>query len=180
MKVYTKTGDKGTTALIGGKRVRKNHQRIEAYGTADELISFLGLLRDYCGEAKHKEFIFKIQNELMVLSAILATDCESTLDKIPGLSKESIETIEKEIDSLEILLPPLKAFVIPGGHPAVSTCHIARTVCRRTERTVLSLAENEVVPDIVIAYLNRLSDYLFVLSRLLTTENHADEIIWKA
>lgn len=179
MKIYTKTGDKGTTALIGGKRVPKNHIRIEAYGTCDELIASLGFLRDLDVKERHKEFVTKIQEDLMVVSAILSADCDDCLDKLPKLSEKSIVKLEKEIDFLEETLPPLRAFLIPGGHMTVSACHISRTICRRTERTVLSLNEIHKVPELDMRYLNRLSDYLFVLSRALSVDNKVDEIIWK-
>ncbi len=179
MKVYTKTGDKGTTALIGGKRVPKNHIRIEAYGTCDELIATIGFLRDFEIKERHKQFLTRIQEDLMILSAILSADCEGCLDELPKLSEESIVKLEREIDVLEESLPVLKAFLIPGGHKAVSVCHMARTICRRTERVVLSLNDVAEVPDPEMKYLNRLSDYLFVLSRTLSTDFNVQEIIWK-
>lgn len=180
MKVYTKTGDKGTTALIGGKRVPKNHIRIEAYGTCDELISFVGFIRDHDIHEHYKEMLTVIQEELMVVSSILATDCENCLDDLPELTMESVGKLEHEIDKMEVRLTPLRAFLIPGGHLAVSACHISRTVCRRAERVVLSLSEVSVVPNVVMQYFNRLSDYLFVLSRALSADLKVDEIIWQA
>lgn len=179
MKIYTKTGDKGTTALIGGKRVPKNHIRIEAYGTTDELICFLAALRDKEINKGHKDFILMVQEELMIVSTLLAADCDDCLDSLPKLYTKSIVKLEKEIDKLETDLPPLLSFIIPGGHEAVSTCHIARTVCRRTERTVLTLSEEDEVPEVVLKYFNRLSDYLFVLARAIAKELKVDEIIWK-
>lgn len=179
MKIYTKTGDKGITALIGGRRVRKNHQRIEAYGTVDELIAFLGLLRDHVNNTTLQLNIVKIQNDLMVCAAILATDCDNCDIKIPKLSENNIVWLETEIDSMEISLPKLSKFVLPGGHPAVSYCHVARTICRRAERNVLSIEEIEKIPSEVIRFLNRLSDYLFVLSRILSIEYQAVEITWQ-
>lgn len=178
MKVYTKTGDKGTTALIGGKRVPKNHLRIEAYGTCDELISHIGFVRDHNINTYYKEILTWIQEDLMVASSILAADCDDCLKDLPKLSKKSIVKLEREIDQMEDKLAPLKAFLIPGGHLAVSACHIARTVCRRTERIVLSLTDETEVPGVVIQYFNRLSDYLFVLARILSSELNVDEIIW--
>jgi cob(I)alamin adenosyltransferase len=179
MKIYTKTGDKGTTALIGGKRVPKNHIRIEAYGTTDELISFLALLRDSDISDIHKKFILYVQEDLMILSSILAADCEDCLEKLPKLSKNNIVKLEKEIDRLNEQLVPLKSFLIPGGHSIVSICHVARTVCRRVERIVLTLCEETEVPEEILIYLNRLSDYLFTLARRLAAELEIDEIIWK-
>jgi len=179
MKVYTKTGDKGTTSLIGGKRVPKNHQRIEAYGTVDELIAFLGLLRDQVNNSDHQSMIIKIQDDLMICASILASDCENCEVKIPKLSNDKIVWLETEIDKMEIRLPKLSKFILPGGHPAVSTCHISRTICRRTEREVLRIEDIDKIPSDVLIYLNRLSDFLFVFSRLLTIENQAIEITWQ-
>ncbi len=179
MKIYTRTGDKGTTALIGGKRVPKNHIRIEAYGTADELISFIALLRDSNISIENKRFLLHIQEDLMVVSSILAADCEDCLERLPKLSEDIIVKLEKEIDRLNSRLSPLRAFLIPGGHPAISTCHVARTICRRAERIVLSLCEETLVPEIILIYFNRLSDYLFTLARALAVDLEIDEIIWE-
>lgn len=179
MKIYTKTGDKGTTALIGGKRVPKNHIRIEAYGTTDELISFLALLRDSEISNQHKEFILQVQEDLMILSSILAADCDDCMDKLPKLSKDNIVKLEKEIDRLNEQLDPLQSFLIPGGHSIISICHVARTVCRRVERIVLTLSNETSVPETVLIYLNRLSDYLFTLARGLAVDLEIKEIIWK-
>jgi cob(I)alamin adenosyltransferase len=179
MKVYTKTGDKGTTALIGGKRVKKNHVRIEAYGTADELISYLAWLKDNDIKQQHKELLLEIQSDLMTISAILAADCDDCNIKLPEISEANIVKLEKEIDRLEKNLVPLKSFIIPGGDLAVSACHIARTVCRRLERVVYTLNENHIVPEVVMKYLNRLSDYLFVLSRAVAADKNIQDIIWK-
>lgn len=179
MKIYTKTGDRGTTALIGGKRVAKNHHRIEAYGTADELIAHLGLLRDYEIGAEYKKFLLRIQEELMLVSAILAADSDEIISSLPKLYENSVVEIEKQIDKLESSLPELKSFLIPGGHPAVSVCHVCRTICRRAERRIYDILDNEELPKIVLIYFNRLSDYLFVLSRALSAYLKVDEIIWK-
>jgi cob(I)alamin adenosyltransferase len=178
MKIYTKTGDMGTTALIGGKRVPKNNMRIEAYGTVDELIAFAGLVRDYAANKEIQKNLIKIQDELMICSAILATDCNDCEIKIPKLYEESIVWLEKEMDKMDANLPSLKNFILPGGHPSVSFCNVARTVCRRAERIVFSLSTSEVVPEVIIRYLNRLSDYLFVLSRQLSIDNQVVEIRW--
>jgi cob(I)alamin adenosyltransferase len=179
MKIYTKTGDKGSTSLIGGKRVPKNHPRIEAYGTTDELIAYIAFLRNQNIKDEHSNQLLRIQEDLMVISAILAADCDGCEEKLPKLNKERIVQVEKEIDRLEKKLPQLFSFLIPGGHPAVSVCHIARTVCRRAERTVLALMADFEVPDLILSYLNRLSDYLFVLSRTLSADFNTGEIIWK-
>jgi cob(I)alamin adenosyltransferase len=179
MKIYTKTGDKGTTALVGGKRVAKNHDRIEAYGTADELIAYIGLLRDHELEQDIKKYLLTIQKNLMVVSAILASDNDEIIKSLPKLSENSIVEIEHEIDRLEKNLPELKSFLIPGGHQAVSVCHICRTVCRRAERRVYDILEKEELPKIVPVYFNRLSDYFFVLSRALSAFFKVEEIIWK-
>jgi cob(I)alamin adenosyltransferase len=179
MKIYTKTGDKGTTSLIGGKRVPKNHQRIEAYGTVDELIAFLGVLRDHVNNSDIQKNIIKIQDELMVCAAILATDDDVHQINIPKLSKDSVVWLETEIDKMEQGLSTLNKFLLPGGHPAVSFCHVARTVCRRAERMTIGIEENLTSSSNVVRYLNRLSDYLFVLSRRLSIDNQAIEITWQ-
>lgn len=178
MKIYTKKGDKGITSLIGGKRVRKNHHRIEAYGTVDELIACMGVMRDHIDNKEFVDDLILTQSELMVCAAILATDCDDCDVKIPKLSEESIVRIEIRIDIMDTKLSPISNFILPGGHPAISFCHVARTVCRRAERIVISLSESDTVPEIIIRYLNRLSDYFFVLSRALTVEYKATEIPW--
>ena len=179
MKIYTKTGDSGYTALLGGTRVMKNHKRIEAYGTVDELIASLGIVRDHLEGQKLIEDIIKIQDQLMVCSAILAAEPDAESINIPKLSEEVIVWLEDKIDEMENQLPPLKHFLFPGGHPAVSFTHFARTVCRRAERRIISLSENEMVPKEIIVFFNRLSDYLFVLSRFISNEFKAIEITWQ-
>jgi cob(I)alamin adenosyltransferase len=179
MKIYTKTGDKGITALIGGKRVPKNDLRIEAYGTIDELIAYVGLVRDHVSNKEMGNNLIKIQDDLMICAAILATDCEDCEIKIPKLYDESILWLESEIDQMDANLPLLKNFILPGGHPSVSFCNVARTVCRRAERIVLSLSGSASVPEVIIRYLNRLSDYLFVLTRQLSSDNQVIEIRWQ-
>lgn len=179
MKIYTKTGDKGTTSLIGGKRVPKHNQRIEAYGTIDELISHIGLLRDQPIGEPLKDVLLKVQDRLMVCAAVLATDCEDCNVKIPEIRETDITYLEQEIDRMESELEPLRSFIIPGGHPIVSYCHIARTVCRRAERIAIKLADNAVVPDSILKYINRLSDYLFVLARKLAKDLQVNEIPWQ-
>lgn len=179
MKIYTKTGDSGTTSLIGGTRVPKFHSRIEAYGTVDELISFIGLLRDHDISLQHKNLLIGIQDELMTCASILATDCENCDVKIPQLKESAVAILEKAIDEMEKSLKPLTSFILPGGHPAVSYCHVARSVCRRAERKCLYLSKEHAVDALVIKYLNRLSDYFFVLSRKISSELGAEEIPWK-
>ncbi len=185
MKIYTKTGDKGTTSLYGGTRVAKNHIRIEAYGTVDELNSWLGLIRDQNINEKHKNIIINIQNNLFTIGALLATPInKETLKngkkrlKIKKISDEHIELLEKEIDRMNDVLPPMTHFILPGGHTAVSYCHITRSICRRAEREVVKLTESEPIEDGILKYLNRLSDYLFVLARMLTKNLQAEEIKW--
>jgi cob(I)alamin adenosyltransferase len=179
MKIYTKTGDKGTTALFGGKRVPKSDLRIDAYGTVDELNSYIGLLRDQEVNQKRKEVLIEIQDRLFTVGSILATEPGNTNVKIPTLSDSDITYLEKEIDAMDALLPPLKFFVLPGGHVSVSFGHVARTVCRRAERLVIALDAIEKVDPFVIQYLNRLSDHLFMLCRKMAQELNAEEVAWK-
>ena len=185
MKIYTKTGDSGTTGLFGGTRVPKHHIRIQSYGTLDELNSWIGLLRDQEIAPPHRERLLRIQDRLFTAGAKLAVDPEkerlkSGTDRlqIPLISQADVEDLEAAIDQLDESLPPMTHFILPGGHPVVSTCHIARTVCRRAERMTTLLDEHSPVPAEILAYLNRLSDYLFVLARKLSHELGADEIKW--
>lgn len=177
--VYTKTGDKGKTSLIGGTRVPKNHYRLEAYGTVDELNTFIGMIRSYKLDEKSENQILNIQDKLFVLGAYLATDSNAAdlRDKL-NYDESIIEGLEQEMDRMDSELPPIKNFVLPGGHPGVSYCHISRTICRRAERRVLAMAEHTEVNPWVIRYLNRLSDYLFVLSRYLAKHFNVNEIPW--
>lgn len=179
MKIYTKTGDKGTTALFGGKRVSKADLRIETYGTVDELNSYIGLLRDQEVNGKRKNILVEIQDRLFTVGSILATEPGNTKVKVPSLIESDITFLEKEIDGMETQLPPMKSFVLPGGHQSVSFCHVARTVCRRAERLVIALDAQEKVDSLIVQYMNRLSDYLFVLSRKMTAELGAEETPWK-
>ena len=179
MKIYTKTGDKGTTSLIGGKRVAKYHQRIEAYGTVDELISNIGLLRDQDIDQETKHFLVNIQDKLMNCASILAADCSDCKILIPKILPEDIYTIELEIDRMDNLLEPLTSFVLPGGHPIVSLCHVCRTICRRSERIIIKLTEDTPVPEDLVIYINRLSDFFFVLSRKIAKELNVEQIPWK-
>jgi len=178
-KVYTKTGDAGTTSLLGGVRVEKNHPRIEAYGTLDELNVYLGAIRDFDIEDSLKEDIVTIQRALMKISSVLAAakiDSEKIKPLIP--TQKDIEYLEKKIDEMEENLPPLKYFVIPGGNAIVTACHKARVICRRAERNVVALTSIFQVPVIIITYLNRLSDYLFVLGRKIANNNGFMETPW--
>ena len=178
MKVYTKTGDKGETSLFGGARVSKGHLRIHAYGTVDELNSYIGLLRDLSPDESRNSELIRIQDRLFTLGALLATEREEAKKKLPVIIQEDIEYLEESIDTMERSLEPIKTFVLPGGHPTVSYCHISRCVCRRAERICVELSENNKVEEIVIQYLNRLSDYLFVLSRFLTKTLKVKETPW--
>lgn len=180
MKIYTKTGDKGQTSLFGGERVPKHHLRIESYGTVDELNSFIGLVRDQKIDERSFNTLIAVQDRLFTLGSMLATpDDRGGKIKIPKLAAEDITFLEGEIDWMNESLPPLKSFLLPGGHTTVSYCHVARTVCRRAERLVTGLAENEEVNALVIQYLNRLSDYLFTLARKLSIDLNAAEVEWK-
>lgn len=185
MKIYTKTGDQGTTALFGGTRVPKHHIRIQSYGTVDELNSWIGLLRDQGIENRHREFLLSIQDKLFTVGSMLATETESPSEKgrkvrieIPQVIAEDVTALEDEMDRLDADLPPMTNFILPGGHPVVSYCHIARTVCRRAERMTTLLNEQSHISEILLIYLNRLSDYLFILARKLSSELKADEIKW--
>ncbi|PZD79519.1 cob(I)yrinic acid a,c-diamide adenosyltransferase [Mesonia sp. K7] len=185
MKIYTKTGDKGTTALFGGTRVPKHHIRIESYGTVDELNSYIGLIKDQKIEQEHQDSLAKIQHQLFTLGAELATDPEKATLKngkerldIVKVRENEIDFLEKEMDLMNTKLPEMTHFILPGGHTTVSYCHIARCVCRRAERLATALQENEPVEPYILKYLNRLSDYLFVLARKLTYELQAEEIKW--
>jgi cob(I)alamin adenosyltransferase len=181
MKIYTKTGDKGKTSLIGGTRVSKHHFRIDAYGTIDELNSYLGLLSDYLESDKSTiEIIREIQDRLFTIGSSLATDPNANSKMaIPDLKASDIEFLENKIDEFELNLNPLKSFILPGGNKASSVSHVARCVCRRAERMVVELSENEKVNELICPYLNRLSDFLFVLSRKILHDNNINEVPWK-
>lgn len=185
MKIYTKTGDKGTTALFGGTRVPKHHIRIDSYGTVDELNSHLGLIRDQDIDAHSKSMLQLIQDKLFTVGAILATDPEKAILKsgkerlnIPKISSKDIELLETEMDTMNESLPQMTNFVLPGGHQTVSFCHIARCVCRRAERLASALNDAEPFQPEALTYLNRLSDYLFVLARKLSKDLQAEEVKW--
>ncbi len=178
MKVYTKTGDKGDTSLFGGKRVPKSHFRIEAYGTVDELNSYMGLVRDQEVNSGRKVILKEIQDRLFTIGSILAADPDKSNLQVPDLHQADIDVLEKAMDEMDAQLPPMRNFVLPGGHQSVSFVHIARTICRRAERRVVILNEKEKTFNLVLQYLNRLSDYLFVLSRMMTMELGAEEVPW--
>jgi cob(I)alamin adenosyltransferase len=178
MKIYTRTGDDGTTSLSGGKRVPKQHIRIEAYGTVDELIAWIGMLRSNIENSGRKEILIYIQDQLMISAAALSIDSRNPASGNFDPDPECVPVLEREIDRMEELLPPLGSFILPGGSIAVSNCHIARCVCRRAERAVLRLNEQEDTPEMVRKFLNRLSDYLFVLSRIIGLESGNEEIKW--
>ncbi|VAW25418.1 ATP:Cob(I)alamin adenosyltransferase [hydrothermal vent metagenome] len=185
MKIYTKTGDKGKTSLFGGNRVPKYHLRIEAYGTVDELNSYVGLIRDQKIDKHTSNILLKIQHELFTLGAMLATPSEKKILKngkerlnISKINNTSVSLLENEIDAMNKILPEMTHFILPGGHTTVSFCHIARCICRRAERITTQLSDENYVEEEILVYLNRLSDYLFVLARKLTIDNNAQEIYW--
>jgi len=180
-KIYTRTGDKGQTSLIGGTRVPKFHPRIEAYGTIDELNSYIGLIRDQDIDQHFRDVLLEIQDRLFTAESIIALDpnAEATV-KLPALNDSDIIFLEQEIDRMNEVLPELKSFILPGGHSTVSFCHIARCVCRRAERHTIRLAQSQQVEEKVIQYLNRLSDFLFVLARRLGKDLDVNENLWKA
>lgn len=179
MKIYTKTGDKGLTSLIGGTRVPKSSLRIDCYGTVDELNSHIGLLRDQDVNATRRDLLKEIQDRLFTIGASLASDPEKSKMKIPDLHDTDVTLLEEEMDRMNVQLPELRVFVLPGGHQSVSFAHVARCVCRRAERLVIHLREDSFVADLVVMYLNRLSDYLFVLSRQMAHDLGAEEVSWK-
>jgi len=178
MKIYTKTGDKGYTSLIGGTRVPKHDLRIESYGTVDELNSYIGLIRDQEIGDHDKEILKQIQDRLFTIGSSLAADPDRSKMIIPDLYAEDIELLEQEMDTMNEQLPELKHFILPGGSNAISFCHIARCVCRRAERLTVHLAETSTVDEKVNIYLNRLSDYLFTLARKVGNEHKIPENKW--
>jgi cob(I)alamin adenosyltransferase len=179
-KIYTRKGDKGETSLIGGSRVPKSDFRIEVYGTLDELNSFVGLIRDFSIDQDEKDTIFKIQSNIFIAESIFAADSQPALEKLPQLTEQDIEMLEHEIDRMNEKLPELKNFILPGGHPVVSYCHIARTVCRRAERLMVRIETKVPEHQLALKYINRLSDYLFVLARFVGHGLGVGEQIWKA
>ena len=179
MKIYTKTGDEGQTSLIGGSRVSKAHLRIDAYGTIDELNAYIGLVADL--EINHDRIdkLREIQDRLFTIGSSLAVETENSRYRIPDLKEEDIVLLELKIAKMHAFLPELKSFILPGGNQAVSFCHIARCVCRKAERNVIGLSENSFVAPLIVKYLNRLSDYLFILGRKMAQELQLEEILWK-
>ncbi len=180
MKIYTKKGDEGKTSLIGGTRVSKSHLRIESYGTIDELNSYIGWVRDLTDKIIEQDLLVDIQDRLFTIGSHLASDPETSKMKLPELREENVLVLENAMDLMEEVLPEMKSFVLPGGHPAVSCTHVARCVCRRAERLIVALNEEHAIDPLILKYLNRLSDYLFVLSRFITLQTGAKEIPWKA
>ncbi|MFD2145896.1 cob(I)yrinic acid a,c-diamide adenosyltransferase [Mucilaginibacter antarcticus] len=178
MKIYTKTGDKGFTSLIGGTRVPKYHLRIESYGTVDELNSYIGLIRDQEITEYDKTFLKEIQDRLFTIGSSLAADPEESKMILPDLELTDIELLEHEMDRINEQLPVLKHFILPGGSTSISYCHVARCVCRKAERLVVHLADESTVDEKVVAYLNRLSDYLFMLARKIANDHNIPENEW--
>lgn len=179
MKIYTKKGDQGTTGLIGGTRILKSSMRIESYGTVDELNSYIGLVRDQTIKEELKIQLIEIQDRLFTIGSSLASDPEKSTMKIPDLNDEDVAALEKWMDEMNDTLPEMRSFILPGGHTTVSFCHIARCVCRRAERIIVDLSQDEFVAALVLTYLNRLSDYLFMLSRKISQDLGAVEQPWK-
>jgi len=177
MKIYTKRGDKGHTSLIGGDRVPKSHVRIETYGTVDELNSYIGLLRSFVTDSMNQNVLKEIQDRLFTVGSILASAPGSKMI-VPDLFEKDIELLETSIDEMNNVLPELRAFVLPAGSSNVAQTHIARCVCRRAERMIVLLNDIEAVDDLIIPYMNRLSDYLFVLSRLVAKQDGVEEVNW--
>lgn len=178
-KIYTKTGDKGTTSLLGGKKVEKYHARIEAYGNVDELNSFLGHLKDQAEvDNRLKQQIYWIQEHLFSIGSILATESDFKGFELPKVTDTEVKQLEVWIDKFDQEVPPLKNFILPGGHPAVSLSHVCRTVCRRTERSVVLLSDSDDVDEVIIQFLNRLSDYLFIFARAIGHQLKVQEIPW--
>ena len=178
MKIYTKAGDRGISSLLGGNIVPKDHPRLEAYGTLDELNSWIGLLRDQLKDEEMREALLKIQDRIMVGSAILASEKTNPVD-LPGLKENDIKFLETEIDRMDKLLKPLQSFILPGGHTTVSFCHLARTTCRRAERYCVKFIKSSEQTGLLVKYLNRLSDYLFTLARKIAMDLKIEEIIWQ-
>lgn len=180
MKIYTKTGDQGTTSLVNNSRVPKNHPRVEAYGTVDELNAHIGMLRDMSNDENIATTLFEIQKVLFIVQTRLAIDPEKPCTLfLPDMHAQNVDFLEKEIDNMQSLLGEFKAFLIPGGHPLLSQCHIARCVCRRAERKIVNLSQQSEVESIVLQYINRLSDYLFVLARFFTQKLNLKENLWE-
>jgi len=178
MKIYTRTGDKGKTSLLSGARVSKYHLRIESYGTIDELNSLVGLLLTYEFDLGQKQFLSKVQNQLFDIGALLSDESEDNMYNLKRITDEDITVFEQMIDLMESRLEPLRYFIIPGGNQAAATCHVCRTVCRRAERFVVQLSENTTIDELIVKYINRFSDYLFVLARDIMRYHQIAEVKW--
>ena len=179
MKIYTKKGDKGKTQLLGGSIVDKDHVKLKCYGTIDELNSFIGNIYDQDLKEFHKEILLNIQNHLFNLGSVISFDGKKDNIKLPNITSKNVGMLEEAIDKMEESLPTLTNFILPSGHPTTSKCHIARTVCRRAERNLVILSKTSEIDNLHLQYLNRLSDYLFVLSRSILKENNSEEIEWQ-
>ncbi|MCI5055983.1 MAG: cob(I)yrinic acid a,c-diamide adenosyltransferase [Flavobacteriales bacterium] len=177
MKIYTKKGDKGTTGLFGGTRVSKDHIRLECYGTVDELNSWLGLIAGFCQE-EDQNYLLTIQDYLFRIGSLLATDSDKLIKDLPKLPKNAVESLEQQIDQISEQLPEMRSFILPGGHESSAQAHIARCVCRRAERLVTSLNQSIELNSEILPFLNRLSDYLFILARKLLTDRNIKETKW--
>ena len=180
MKIYTKTGDRGTTSLLGGNIVPKDHPRLDAYGTLDELNAWIGLIRDLSDNTETREVLLGIQDRIMVGSSLLASERNEKESLIPCLHEEDILLLEDKIDELDKLLEPLKNFILPGGHTRISFCHLARTTCRRAERLSIRFMDDSHQVAMLVKYLNRLSDYLFMLARKTARDLNIEENLWQA
>ncbi len=178
-KIYTKTGDQGETSLLGGRRVPKYHLKIEAYGTADELNAFIGVLRDQDISSHHKQVLLKIQEQVFTAESLLARDEGSENFELPQLNESDIALLEQEIDTMSHYLPPLSNFILPGGHQAISYAHVCRVICRRAERIIIKLDEESPVDEFIIRYFNRLSDYFFMLARRIAFDLNIADTPWK-
>jgi cob(I)alamin adenosyltransferase len=178
MKIYTKTGDSGETSLVTGTRVKKNNNRLEAYGTIDELNSFIGLIRSGDIDQHTTEILIWIQDKLFIIGSNLSKDFEVLDLKIPEITEDFVAVLESEMDMMLEMLPPLQHFILPGGNTLVSHCHIARTICRRAERRIVQLSDETNVPEIIIKFINRLSDYFFVLARKFSLDLKVEEVTW--
>lgn len=179
MKIYTKTGDSGETSLLGGTRVSKAELQIESYGTVDELNAYIGLIRDQITQDSIYLELIEIQDRLFTIGSHLANDQEKSKIKLPNIVEEDIERLEKQIDTMNHLIPPMRAFILPGGHTHVSHLHISRCICRRAERKIVQLNHKWEIDPSILKYMNRLSDYLFVLSRKLSKDLRVKEIEWQ-
>ena len=179
MKIYTKKGDQGDTYLLGGSVVKKNHIKLECYGTIDELNAFIGHIYDQLDNDSQKKILLKIQNQLFNIGSCIAFDGKEYNIKLPKIKEDDILMLEKEIDKMDALLPSLNNFILPSGHSIVSQCHIGRTVCRRAERNLVALSEKDEIDTIHLKYLNRLSDYLFILGRFILMEKNISAVQWE-